>query len=545
MSELSPNRPIRAELLAEKMQALRDFELPELQAEIEAEPRLVEALWHIQWVSHPDNYAGGLARFAADLIADSRDLLGTHRMQEQAARKKFTASDAREIFNSLPPSAREHLTGSAEDDGWLELMVAALPDEIESLAPHYSERERQAASAREERLRIVESLLKTATLETFRAACEASAQRDLAEYLRGLCELRHFRFTGSEGSAANPWRYSGQALCYFAQIGAALLRFMDRRKAALARTIADTEVTGEIYKWLGRAQTSRRAVRIVGNSRFGKTEAVRTWCRMHPGLARLVNTPASNSESDLLREVAIALGIEVGARQTAGRLRESIDYVIRHGRLLLAFDESHLLFPTRFSRTTAPARLNWVRRSVMDAGVGCAFIATPQSYDGAKRRFVAKTAHTIEQFEERLLKTVHLPEQLADEDLLRVARIHFPDQNEDYLRLAVGKVLLAGRSFVSDLEKIAVLAREYAAEAGKASPGLAQINAAIADVLPSQPKARPTPLSPAPLAKPAQQPGNRLAEPLRASLSTAASEAPSRINFDQLDHEESPLGAPA
>ncbi len=85
---------------------------------------------------------------------------------------------------------------------------------------------------------------------------------------------------------------------------------------------------------------------------------------MNPGACRLIETPATNAIGDLLREVAKALGIEVGPQNSGRELRERIDYVLRFSTLLLCFDEAQLILPVAYSRNTAPARLNWVRRSV-------------------------------------------------------------------------------------------------------------------------------------------------------------------------------------
>ena len=56
-----------------------------------------------------------------------------------------------------------------------------------------------------------------------------------------------------------------------------------------------------------------------------------------------------------------------------------------------------------------PARLNWVRRSVTDAGIPCAFVWTPQTHRDARSRFLKATNFAIEQFDGRILRTLKLP----------------------------------------------------------------------------------------------------------------------------------------
>jgi len=423
MSDPSSNRPISIEAVASKLSAIRNFEHPKILAEMEANPRLIELLLFLQFISQPDNYPGGMDRFTRDLIADSRDLIGTRTMREIGERK-LSASQAREIYESLPDRARVALGGSDEDFE-LAHLIGGPRDEVEDFKTA-EERQRSLERRKEQKARV-ESLLRAAAWETFAKLCTDTAQDDLARYLRELCELAHvgfgcvrenvsFQFNGIRREA--PW--------YFSEARAAVLRFMDRRAERLRAQIAETEITRIVFKWLGTARRTSRAVLISGNSRFGKTQALQTWCAMNPGVARLVNTPASSSESDLLREVAKAIGLESTPTAKASQLRDRIDYVLRNTRLMLVFDESHLFYPTNLSRNTAPARLSWVRRNVMDQGLPCAFCATPQSYNSAKRRFVKTTGHAIEQFDERLLKTVDLPTELAEADPLAVAKFHFP-----------------------------------------------------------------------------------------------------------------------
>lgn len=483
MSDTNSNRPISPEAVAAKLAAARNFEHPHITAEIAAEPRFVEVLLFLQFVSQPENYAGGLRKFTADLIADSLDLIGTAQMSGLRG-QKITREQAAAIYHGLPGRAKRAVGGF--DDETVNLYDLLLAEDYERLHPERFHREladsgRRVAERRDEEAAL-KRLVDGAGWELFHGACVASARENLSTYFRHLCELGPVGFLRSGGN--REFENSSGAPWYFVEAASAVLRWIDRRKADLAATIAETEITRHVFKWLGKARSTSRAVMISGNSRFGKTESLRTWCAMNPGLARLVNTPASNSEGELLREVAKALGLEIGPTSTAGRLRDRIDYVLCHSRLMLVFDEAHMIFPLNFSRNTAPARLNWVRRSVMDAGLACAFCSTPQSYNSAQKRYVKTTGYAIEQFSGRLLKTVELPDELSREDLLAVARIHFPKLAEPYLLYVVEKTVATERNYVSDLEKIATLARDNAQECGRALPSLDDIKSAIADVLP-------------------------------------------------------------
>jgi len=156
----------------------------------------------------------------------------------------------------------------------------------------------------------------------------------------------------------------------------------------------------------------------------------------------------------------------------------------------------------------------------MDRQISVVFVCTPQSYLPAKKRFVNATGFAMEQFDERILKTVELPRELSEQDLLAVARIHFSNLREEYLKFVVDQVISTERNFVSDIRKIAVLAYDNAQEAGHKVPMLADIEAAMAEVLPTTrgPEAdgqRARNVRPcSPLATPMQKPRKR-SEPLR------------------------------
>lgn len=98
----------------------------------------------------------------------------------------------------------------------------------------------------------------------------------------------------------------------------------------------------------------------------------------------------------------------------------------------------------------------------------------------------------MEQFDERILMTVNLPSELPEDDLIAVARIHFPELSELHLKYVVNKALATERNYVSDIEKIATLAKYKAKANGRSIPLLADINAAIGNVLPS-PAIQPPP----------------------------------------------------
>lgn len=455
MNNFNRNTPISAALLASKLAGVKNYEDELVFQEMSAQPRFAEMLLFLQWVSEPENYAGGLRQFSRDLLSESEEMIGTDEMLQIGPREQYTQDE-------------ESAVRSGIDSQILELGFEYDPES--AMKP-------RAASERVCR-----------GSQDYSEICSEYAQRALAVYLYDLCETPGVTFTrkffkkfGFSQREMAPW--------YFPRICESILAFMDRRKARIAATIGETTITREIFKWLDVALRAKRTVMIIGTERFGKTEAVKNWCLQNPGIARMVKTPDSNALSDLLREVAKAIGIQSGPDARGYKLRETIDHVLSQSGLMLVMDESQFLVPGSYSKSTSPARLNWFRINVMNKGIPSALVATPQSYKPSKDRFVKKTGFAIGQFDERILKTVSLPDELEKADLLAIARVHFPTLKSQYLEFVVERAIATERNYVSDIEKIATLARVSAEQSGRETPILADIQSAIADVLPALPPA--------------------------------------------------------
>lgn len=476
--------PIRPELLASKLEKIENFELPRLFDDCIARPEVPRLLCYLQHVSQPRNYAGGLARFAADLIDASAEYLGTNAMHTAAAvRGSYSLADAIAILRELPQSARHELFGL--DTELVEEAAECRDSSIAALISSYfesgdevsSDAARRGELSSRDRSFWLRHLVTKLTPKAAADACTAAAREHLATYLKDACELPHIGLLpASRDEHGSPW--------YCVQIADALAGFIEKRADFQRAALAETAVTKLIAAWSAKSRRMRSSVMIVGNSRFGKTETVQLECATRPGHCRLVQTPPGNALSDLLREVAKSIGLEVGAQTNGRALAEKIDYCLRFLKLQLIFDEAQFLLPASYSRNSAPARLNWFRRTIMDQQIPALLVCTPQSYLPAKRRFVKTTGFAIEQFEERIDKTVNLPDELDESDLLAVARVHFPDLSDDYLQYVVSKTIATERNYTSDIAKIARHARDHAEENGRKRAILADINAAIADVLP-------------------------------------------------------------
>ena len=237
---------------------------------------------------------------------------------------------------------------------------------------------------------------------------------------------------------------------------AAVFEMMDLRAKAVSKRLAMTAVAKKVFDALDYALQERVMVRIEGDSRFGKTESVRAWADMRPGLARVVEVPCSNSLEDLLRCVAESLGIGFSYGTRGQVLRERIRYVLRQSGTFLILDEAAFLLPQNYSATTAPARLNWVRTEVVNRKLPLALIHTPQTFMPAVDKFVKKTAFSMQQFTGRNYRTVEVPTEMDREDLIEVAKIHFPELGYEYLEVIADLAELS-ENYLQTVEAVAKL----------------------------------------------------------------------------------------
>lgn len=450
--------------VAAKLDAIRNFLLPHVAAEIQAEPRLVEALHFLQWISIPENYAGGLARFSGDLVARFADEVGPEVLLE-AKGVKMSPDRIEETLSAFPPDVRDELTPDLSD--------RALAEVLDNWSPEERAKEKQRVDAERRKL----------TFSAMNEKCQDVARENLANFLWAVCSVPEAPFYGETG----PMGFlSPHKIWYFPRIWKCLFTWMDEHAASVRCNFAETTITTEIFRWLELASESGKGVMFIGHSRFGKSVAIRSYARMFPGKARIVECPSNSAESDLLREVARSLGIRFSNATTPlHEQRAAIDKVLRQGKFLLIFDEAQFLFPPSGKRIAVPPRLNYVRRSIMDIGIPTAFICTQQNWKHVQKSFLKASAYSIEQFEGRLLRSpVHLAAELSEAEMIEVARIHLPELDDDYLTVIVLKI----RSFntgdhLSSIDNIAVIAREYARASGRSVPTLNDVEQATDDVL--------------------------------------------------------------
>jgi hypothetical protein len=479
---------IPPEAIAYKLAAWKNFKTPKFAEQAKALPRLSELAWFIQWQSMQP---GGLEKFVLDFLAAFPDRVCTPSMHRYGkTTKRYTGEQRKVIMYEIPRDyeARRDTQAAEVAAGFWEKTEIA---ERDGSAPRPNIAHRSTLNRAE-----------------FSALCREAALNHLAQHLSTFCDCgakprepyarveRNEKTYGLEGH----WIQDDKPLAdvwYFQDLPGALIEMLDIHATRAREPLVMTEVAKRCFDALEYAWTEKAMVSIEGDTRFGKTQSVRTWAEMLPGQARWVRTPCSNCEYDLLAAIAEAIGLEVTLKTGYRELKTRVEFIIRHGGLMFILDESHFLLPTRFSKNTPPARLNWIRTRIADQGCPLVLVSTPQDFKECLHRFIRATGHNINQFLGRTLLKVPLPAELAPADLLAVAKKHFPDLDADYLDLIVAKAEQS-ESFLMAVESIAKRARFIGRRAGHASATLQDLETAIAEVVPSvTAPARPAPIAPA------------------------------------------------
>ena len=471
--------PMRPELVAEKLQAIHNHEYPELLKQITEQPRLVEMMWFLQYVSMQP---GGLVKFSAEMMELMPARFGTETMRA-TRRPEYSLQEKTSILSELPPKRFGQSWGAT----WRAPFSDPAEDEIiEGCFPRRDADDYNAPELRAQRRRQFEQDLKAWTAQDIRKLCTDAAKDILPKYLEDICveKGKGFERPGAASFWETPYWLMSNPI-------EAVFEMMDCHAAEASRRIAMTVVAKKVFDALDYALQERVMVRVKGDSRFGKTEAIKAWAAMRPGVARVATVPSSNRVGDLVWNVAEALGIEAKYRARAEVLRDRVKFVLRYSRLFLILDESQFLMPQTYTRETAPQRLNWVRTEIADRGLPVALTSTVQTrkesridtFDDSAAKFVKKTGFVMEQFFGRIYRTVQLPDELPRADLIAVAAIHFPEVTEQQLE-RIADLAELSNNYLQTVEAVAKLARHIARREGHRRITDSDLKAAACEVVP-------------------------------------------------------------
>jgi len=159
--------------------------------------------------------------------------------------------------------------------------------------------------------------------------------------------------------------------------------------------------------------------------------------------SRMRKARESNREADFIRAQADAFGIDYTPGAPISALKDKIEFVLHHAGVMVVYDEFHFAIPISYHKSTPPRRLNWVRSKVIDQNVPCAFFATPQSYDQTVEKYVKTTDYRVEQWLGRLAPAVILSDVIPFEEILAVARLHFPELTQEQLEEMTDRAILS------------------------------------------------------------------------------------------------------
>lgn len=469
-------KPISASAVAAKLQAARQGRAEQFAEQLAAEPRLLELLWSLQHVSMQP---GGLRAYVADLVSQYPQHFQTNAMLragEPAKDGRYTLDQCLSIWRANKRSLGIGESQSDEDHGRNESILEAVNLGRVSYSDFLEIFMRNGITA--------EAALGNSI---FARALRKGHERFNFSFLQGECcqDALGLESYLERVCTFNELRLSPARCC--PTLPQLLLANMERRAQASAGQIAETEVTRTVRREIEFAITECVPVPFIGFSRFGKSKAISNWCDAHPGRARLVTVPNNTSEMAFMRAHADALGIEYTSATKLLALRDEVEFVIRNSGLAIFYDEAHALIPVSYDRRTAPRRLNWVRSMVIDQNVPCAFFATPQSETDTLEQYAKVTGYNLSQWVGRMSPPVILSDEVPFEDIIAVARTHFPELSQLQLEEMADRAT-ASAGYLKNIEMAGKRARFLARERGHEKPTMQDVMDAGQDMTPTAPR---------------------------------------------------------
>jgi hypothetical protein len=378
-----------------------------------------ELLWFLESFSDTEEAITQMARSAVQMNPHA---IGPENIRSSPLRQKLSSKQSAAFWETIPFEFHPFFKGLIPD-GWLNELSSLLRDDD--------------GGAAWKRAMDKQKGFPELSVEDVREVLRRIAEKEVTDCLQSLCKNRDSDLLPYIELRRHPLE------CWsFPALADALKEHLRRHAENAKSRIAETSVVKKTFHALDFVWEDRVMVQIEGDPRHGKTEAIRTYCEMYPGRARLISTPSETNDAEFFIAVAEALHIPLdGPTCNVGNLRRKIDHVLRSAKLLLIFDEFHFAIPQAFSKTTPPKRMNWIRTRVADRGLPTALIITPQSYNPAMQRYVEKTGYRFEQFVGRVAR-FKLPKGLEESDVIAVVRLHFPDIAMPFVELIASDAMI-------------------------------------------------------------------------------------------------------
>ena len=308
----------------------------------------------------------------------------------------------------------------------------------------------------------------------------------LEEFLVGLCTNPKWRFSlpgvapeadelemelTAESNPDLPFGpFNDASLSYFYDIIGALLEYRARQAKQTRENFHLTAIGKKIFETLDYSLASRNMVLVDGLEGRGKTEAVKAWCELHGGQARLVSLKGVATKTAIFREIAFALGITYAHNRTGPEMQSRIEDVLNRSKIMLVIDEAHFLFNQTTLMTARPEMIDWLDTAAANRGVPVALVTTPQ-FIACMARAKNQVEWNFNQFRRRVKRWVTLPRKNIESDIAAVARKVFHGASESVIKKVVGYALLTKR----DLSAVGDVAAEIRAMLGTEDLGKATV----------------------------------------------------------------------
>ena len=295
------------------------------------------------------------------------------------------------------------------------------------------------------------------------------AEDNLENYLAELC--------------LNPEIRTDSGPYYFEDLTATIREYRSRFIEERRRSFVVTDIGRQVFEMLDYSRATRCMTLTNGKERIGKTESVKAWCDMHPGIARYVEVPPTNDEIGLYHAIAKSLGVSINLNSKAHELRGRIEQALETGDLILIFDQAHDLWPTSMYRDALPKRLNWVM-SLVNREIAIALVTTPQ-FLANQKAVEDRTRWTSGQFLGRIGRYLQLPDALDENDLRAVAKALLPGADDLSIK-AVIQYAAKSLGYLNAIRAVSNAAKYIAKQQGRDKITRADIAHAVKNtVIPS------------------------------------------------------------
>ncbi|WP_269538103.1 ATP-binding protein [Cerasicoccus fimbriatus] len=259
------------------------------------------------------------------------------------------------------------------------------------------------------------------------------AASHLPNVLHKLC------ISGRAALARRVYQSAPSALDWFPDLLNCLHDHRRHYRPSSISEIAQTSILQKVWNAMDEAQATGGLTIVHGNSRIGKTTAAKSWVNLNLDKARYLTLEAGSGDAQFYREIALALGCQIGQTTSLARTKQAIADTLRSGDVMLIIDEAHLLMGS--GRKANLARIEWLRTALLNRDVPVVLLSTPQ-FNQRLNQGGAESGFNIDQFKGRLNNFVKLPESPKVEDYHAVAESLAPNATPEFKKAlaAYGKI---------------------------------------------------------------------------------------------------------